>query len=138
MTFGAEGQLIGMLEHSVTSHPLTHAIDELRAGLGEWWDADEAMDDAHVASLPEGRFVAAAHALDPGVVCWLTYFVARRALACWELSCAEPRPRLIVDALGRHLREGARVEWVDAVRATPSPFNDCRYSDTQSASNAVA
>jgi hypothetical protein len=71
-------------------------------------------------------------------VCWLTYFVARRALACWEVSCANPRPRRIVESLGRHLGQGADVDWADAIRATRSPFHDCRYSDTQSASDAVA
>lgn len=97
--------------------------------LGEWWDADEGMDDAYVASLPEGRFIMAAHAFDQDAVCWLTYFVARRALACWDR---------LVEELGRHLRDGAGVDWADAIAATASPFRDCRYSDRQSASNAVA
>jgi hypothetical protein len=122
----------------VTSHPLTLDMQDLRAGLGEVWDADDAMDDAYVASLPEGQFVMAAHAFDPTVVCWLTYFVARRALPCWELGSDDPRPRGIVEALGQHLGQGVAVEWSDAVRAAKSPFDDCRYTASQSASDAVA
>ena len=120
------------------THPLAQAIEELRAGRDAVWDADDSMDDVYVMSLPIGSFILAAHAFDSGVVCWLTYFVARRALPCWEVSCAEARPRRIVEALGGHLHNGADVDWADAERATPSPFRDCRYSDTQSASNAVA
>ncbi len=122
----------------MAAHPLDHAVQELRAGLDECWDADDGMDDSHVMSLPVGRFVMAAYAFDPAAVCWLTYFVARRALACWELSCADERPRCIVDALGRHLRNGASVDWADAIVPTPSPYDDCLYSHTQTASDAAA
>jgi hypothetical protein len=122
----------------MTAHPLMGAIEELRNHLEETWDADDSMADEYVMSLPIGQFVQAAHSFDPEVLCWLTYFVARRGLARWEESCRDPRPREIVDRLGRFLRDGAAVNWDDAVRATPTPHRDCLYSETQSASDAVA
>jgi hypothetical protein len=36
------------------------------------------------------------------------------------------------------LSEGIEVDWNEATRSVPSPYTDCRYSDTQSASDAVA
>lgn len=120
------------------THPLVGAIEELRAGLSEWWDADDGMSDDYVMALPPGRFVMTAYAHDPAILRWLVYFVARRALSCWELSCDDGRPRRLVEELGDFLREGVPVDWVGACRATPSPFSDCRYSDTQGASDAVA
>jgi hypothetical protein len=122
----------------MTGDPLNAAREELRAGVGEWWDADDSMADDYVRSLPQGRFVVAVHAFDPSILCWLTYFTARRALPCWELTCSDDRPRVIVDALGRHLREGVDLKWGDGKRATRSPHRDCLYSETQSASDAVA
>jgi hypothetical protein len=119
-------------------HPLDHAIEVFREGIDDEWDSDYTIEGEIARARPPARFVQAAHAIDPEALRWLVYFSARRALSCWELSCEETRPRRIVEALGRHLREGAQVDWSDAIRAERSPFNDCRYSDTQSAANAVA
>ena len=122
----------------MATHPLQAAIEDLRTGLDVTWDADDGMPDDYVMSLPTGRFVMAAHSFDPEVLCWLTYFAARRALSCWEESCSERRPRRIVEQIGGFLCRGEAVDWGDAARATPSPHNDCLHSETQSASDAVA
>ena len=110
----------------------------LRQGIDHQWGGDDSMEPEYVLSLPPGRFVTNLHAHDPEVLGWLVYFVARRTLPCWELSCDVSRPRDIVDSLGRHLRDGEPIDWTDAETATPSPYDDCRFSDTQSASDAVA
>lgn len=102
------------------------------------WDFDDSMAVGHVQVLSYGRLLVAIHKFDRRALEWLTYFVARRGLSCWELSCRDTRPRRIVEQLGKYLLDGGPIEWSDVVRATPSPFNDCRFSDTQSASEAVA
>ncbi len=66
------------------------------------------------------------------------FFVARRALPCWEISCQDDRLRKKIRKLGKHLVFGHPVDWTQLEVAIDSPHKDCRYSDTQSASDAIA
>lgn len=115
--------------------PLVSAVS---ADLDSNWDFDRSMELERARALSYGRLLFAIHESDQKVLDWLTYFVARRALSCWEHSCEGTRPRRVVGQIGRHLADGSLVDWRDAARATPSPYGDCRFSDTQCASDAVA
>lgn len=106
--------------------------------MGDLWDFEAAHGTEAAERHAYGRMVLHLHSKDPGIVEWLIYFVARRALSCWELSCDDSRPRVLLDAIQGYLMHRSSVDWSDAVIATPSPYQDCRYSDTQSASDAVA
>lgn len=86
---------------------------------------------------PPGRFVQGVYGIDPEILDWLVFFVARRVLACWEINTDEPRPRQVVNALGRYRVRGEAIDWPRMLHPTPSPFDDCRYTDTQTASNAI-
>jgi hypothetical protein len=117
---------------------ITHTIEELRREIKGWWDADDSMANDYVLALPQGKLVQAIYDVDPAILFWLTFFVARRTLPCWEISCNDPTPRENVEAIGRYLREGAVLDWADVSKAVSSPYNDCRFSETQSAADAVA
>ena len=110
----------------------------VRPELDGVWDFDESMDPLRAQDLGYGRLLFAIHDHDPGMLDWLTFFVACRGLTVWEGSCHSLRPRLILEEWRGHLALGRDVDWDEATRATPSPHEDCSYTDTQSASDAVA
>jgi hypothetical protein len=121
----------------VVEDPLNVAIQIFAKELDEWWDAEEGMADDYIFSLPPGRFVLAIHAHDPEILDWLVYFVARRALPCWEISCDNPQPRKNVEAMGDFLCKDHWPNWLECIGRIPSPHYDCLYSETQSAADAV-
>lgn len=110
----------------------------LREGLAEVWDAEDWMGKDYVLGLPPGKLVTAVHDVDPEVLSWLVFFVARRALPCWDYCFDDDRARQRVSALGIYLLFGEVPDWATLETAIKSPFYDCRQSDTQSASNATA
>ncbi len=110
----------------------------LREGISDIWDAEDWMGEEYVFDLPPGKFVAAIHKTDPDVLSWLVFFVARRALPCWDYCFDDDRARQRVLALGKFLLFGEVPDWADIETAIKSPFLDCRQSDTQSASNSAA
>jgi hypothetical protein len=117
---------------------ITIGIAELRGSMEACWDAHPENRPEFVRASPVVRFAAALHRHDSGALRWLTYYVARRALPCWDIFCEGKRPRQVTDAIGEHLSRGTAVEWKEATTPTPSEVWDCRYVDAQNASDAVA
>nr|WP_309695357.1 hypothetical protein [Armatimonas sp.] len=118
-------------------HALVTAVQVFTQELDAWWDAEEGMCDNDIFSVPPGRLVLAIHAHDPDILDWLVYFVARRALPCWEISCTSSQPRRIVEAMKAFLCENQWPNWLECTQRIPSPHYDCLYSETQSAADAV-
>jgi hypothetical protein len=118
-------------------HSLDAAVHAFAQELDAWWDAEEGMADDEIFAVPPGRLALAIHHHDPEILDWLVYFVARRALPCWELSCTSSQPRKIVDAIARFLCENHWPDWVECTQKISSPHYDCLRSETQSAADAV-
>ena len=116
-------------------HAESQAI--LRDSVSEIWDADDGMPLEHVLGSPLGQATRLIHEDDRTTLKWVCYFVARRALACWDLSCEDSRPRNMVRVIGRHLAD-PDVSLDDLCELIRSPHSDCRYSDTQGAADSVA
>ena len=75
---------------------------------------------------------------------WLSMFVARRALPCWELYCDGQEPHSAVAAVEAWLASTEKTSDVAAYAQPASPgfrgraIVDCRVSDTSCAARAAA
>jgi hypothetical protein len=105
------------------------------------------MDSAYVRASPLGCLVQAFESLPKpatGPLAWLTLFVARRALPCWELYCDGSGPLDAVWAAQQWLATGARpVNIAQLARVTQPSYHgirirDCRACDTGAAAESAA
>lgn len=129
---------------------LKDAVEQCRSRIDEHWGDVGTNDDESVkATSPLWHLVEALGRSGPEPIARLrlarlTFFAARRALACWELYCDGDGPQRAVEAVGRSI-EGERVDasWSDlSVAAVPAyrgrPIFDCRFCDTSCAAEAAA
>ena len=116
---------------------IAEALAILTDAKGENWDADDGMPLDRVLTSPLGRAMRRIHDADRGALEWICFFVARRALACWDMSCGDLRPREMVRLIGEHLLD-RRTSLDEPCTLIRSPHRDCRYSDTQGAADSVA
>lgn len=114
------------------------SYDALNEGIDDNWDSDDAMPEEHVLSLPVGKFVMDTFAIDPEVLSWLVFFVARRALPCWETPNDHGIARKRIVDLGRFLLFGVEPDWSQLEMAVTHPYGDNRFSETQSAADSAA
>lgn len=109
----------------------------LKKSLHKVWDADHQMEDEYVLNSPLGVFAQTLHNVNPSVLERLTYFSALKALPCWEfhLDGTQLRERL------RKIRNVVHAKLSKNqinTRSISSTLNDCRYSETQGAADAIA
>lgn len=143
------------------------ACDELKSHITEAWDAHEAMERSAVFASPLGKLVTTFGDCERGNetyrrLAWLSFFVARRSLDCWEHHRAEPKPFEAVAFLRDWIAAGmtppeitspswfervrsavgtASDPWIEFARPAKPRFreiSDCCYSEWASAAGAVA
>jgi len=111
------------------SPAIIEGIDSLRR-YGYAWDN---------LSGPMPALVGAMHNQDPIALQYLVYHVALRVLPCWHSYCDHVRPRETITMVKKYLSGEVDVNILKSyIDPTPSCVDDCRYSDTQSASNSIA
>jgi hypothetical protein len=118
----------------------------LSASLGETWDLEDDTTDSHLWASPLGRFVAGIRdtSLDQRSMHLLAFFVARRALPCWQLYCDGSIPldgvrHAELTLAGNADPAGLRLFLEPAVPTfRGSKIVDCRECDTSCAAAAVA
>jgi hypothetical protein len=122
------------------------ACDILRLHIRAPWDAEDGMEDSYVRQSPLGCLINAYESLQsPGIhaLKWLSLFVARRALPCWELYCDNLVPLDAVRSAEEWLVTGVRPTDVSTftIATKPAyrgrPIRDCRWADTSCVSDAV-
>lgn len=113
-------------------------IGETVTELDDNWDIDEDMPASRMHELAYSRLLLAMYDEGREVLSWLTFFVARRAVSCWEANTDDPRLPARLKMLSDFYLEGHQPNWALLRQPVPSPFRDCRYSDTQSAADSVA
>jgi hypothetical protein len=114
------------------------ACDILRLHIRAPWDAEDGMEDSYVRQSPLGCLINAYESLQsPGIhaLKWLSLFVARRALPCWELYCDNLVPVDAVRSAEEWLVTGVRPTDVSTftIATKPAyrgrPIRDCRWAD---------
>jgi hypothetical protein len=118
----------------------------LSTSLGETWDLEEETPDSHLWASPLGRFVAGIRDTSPDqrAMPLLAFFVARRALPCWQLYCDGSIPLDGVQLAelvlaGNADAAGLRQFFQPAIPTfRGSRIVDCRECDTSCAAASVA
>lgn len=108
------------------------------AELDDNWDVDEDMPESRLDQVAYGRLLLTLHHEDPEALGWLCFFVARRAVACWQANTDDPTLPTRLEMLSAFYLHNRQPDWELLAAAVASPFQDCRFSDTQSAADAVA
>lgn len=120
------------------SKRIQELLQQTRGELTRNWDIDEGMPTAIMEELAYSRLLWALHAEDTDALAWLTFFIARRGYSCWVANTDDPRVGRQLEMLSDYVLYGTNPDWQKLQNHVPSPYNDCRYSDTQSASDSVA
>ncbi|SHJ18020.1 hypothetical protein SAMN02745181_1384 [Rubritalea squalenifaciens DSM 18772] len=115
---------------------MNKAAEILQEHISAIWDADDGMPRDYVMGSPLGMALNHIHDSDSEALRWLSYFVARRALPCWESLCEESRPRDVLEIIGESFHRGLNIS-DEECRPIISPHRDCLYSATQGAADAV-
>jgi len=88
---------------------------------------------------PMPGLITAIHQYDPVVVQYIVNYVAARVLPCWEAHCENRRPRETITRVQEYLQGVLPAERLkDDITETRPCVDDCRYSDTMSASMCIA
>jgi hypothetical protein len=127
-------------------YDFNNLIETLEAeGLNwDFYEVDATLEEVRENTV-SGQVVARVESLGgPRAAGLLTAFAARRSLACWFVYCADLRPLEIADAVIEHwvIFQNTTLpkSWSKPIKPMEGnkPIVDCRYSDTASASSAVA
>jgi len=104
------------------------------------WDLDELMDQDYIEAHPLYKLIDAIHLYDKVILYFLLYNSLLRVLPCWEVTCLEKRPRQILMALKRFLRDQNNGDLVllDYSQRTEPCVYDSGHCELEAASDAIA
>ncbi len=107
---------------------IRQAMCDLMDRIDELWDDLIAVES----------FCKTIYAYDPVILEWLTYYCAKRSLACWEFQHDSKQPRDYVDQISYYFNKKSIVDWKALTQPIQSPYGDCRYSEMSSVSYAIS
>lgn len=117
-------------------------LDEIMSQLKDYpypWDQGPCPSNDFADSPLQSLLTVIAAAKGIQAVQYLVHSVCMRVLPLWELYCENDRPRHSIQLIGQYLHGEIEAEQLAGfIDETPSCVDDCRYSETTSASAAIA
>lgn len=117
---------------------IANCIDDLERYKYAWDDTGPGPGNNY-SICPLDKLVTEIQKDDAAALQYLVYHVAARSLPCWEIHCDIERPRYTINLMKECLDENKNTAYLSDVTEPTNPcVDDCRYSETIGASEAVA